>query len=79
MMMAEAYSCIFSYISSGFLSKGIAQTTQSKNLPDGRFKNPCFFLACGRKYFIINGICIQRILQKVIGFDSINYCDTLHC
>ena len=43
MMMAEAYSCIFSYISSGFLSKGIAQTTQSKNLPDGRFKNPCFF------------------------------------
>ena len=46
-MMAEAYSCIFSYILSGLLSKGIAQTTQSKNLPDGRFKNPCFFKLWG--------------------------------
>ena len=39
MVIAEAYNCIFSHIPSGFLSKGIIQTTQSKNPLDGHFKN----------------------------------------
>ena len=39
MVIAEAYNCIFSHIPSGSLSKGIIQTTQSKNPLDGHFKN----------------------------------------